>query len=188
MSALEKIALLFLPDMVQQAQSKTSKTFKFIYHQNPKLIEENLDINIQSELSKKIVMFVGPFEHHSNDVSWQDSSLCKFVRIRALKGGDKENSVDLVHLEERIKKIRGLYKKLASFSAASNVTGMKSDLKSIGSILHKHNALFFVDYAASGPYADINMERDHIDAIYLSMHKNLGGSNLGLLIGKNRIL
>ena len=64
---------------------------------------------------------------------------------------------------------------------------MKSDLKSIGSILHKYNALFFVDYAASGPYADINMERDNIDAIYLSMHKNLGGSNLGLLIGKNRI-
>ena len=69
-----------------------------------KLIEENLDINIQSELSKKIVMFVGPFEHHSNDVGWQDSSLCKFVRIRALKGGDKENSVDLVHLEEELKK------------------------------------------------------------------------------------
>ena len=131
-------------------------------------------------------MFVGPFEHHSNDVGWQDSSLCKFVRIRALKGGDKENSVDLVHLEEELKKY-GDYIKLASFSAASNVTGMKSDLKSIGSILHKHNALFFVDYAASGPYADINMERDNIDAIYLSMHKNLGGSNLGLLIGKNRI-
>ena len=150
------------------------------------LIKENLSLNIQTELSKKIVMFVGPFEHHSNDVGWQDSSLCKFVRIKALKSGANENSVDLVHLEEELKKYEG-YIKLGSFSAASNVTGMKCDLKSIGNILHKYNALFFVDYAASGPYADINMSRDNIDAIYLSMHKNLGGANLGLLIGKNRI-
>ena len=151
-----------------------------------KMIEDNLSINVRNELSNKIVMFVGPFEHHSNDVGWQDSSLCKFVRIKALKSGAYENTVDLVHLEEELRRHEGFIK-MASFSAASNVTGMKSDLRSIGKVLKKYNTLFFVDYAASGPYEDINMTRDNIDAIYLSMHKNIGGSNLGLLIGKNKI-
>ena len=101
-------------------------------------------------------------------------SLCKFVRIRALKGGDKENSVDLVHLEEELK--NGDYK--TSFFSASNVTGMKSDLKSIGSILHKYNALFFVDYAQLVTCTISNMERDNIDTrfIYLCTKKP-GGSN-----------
>ena len=47
--------------------------------------------------------------------------------------------------------------------------------------------IFFVDYAASGPYADIDMSRDEIDGIFLSMHKNIGGANLGILVGKNHI-
>ena len=48
----------------------------------------------------------------------------------------------------------------------------------------KYNSLFFVDYAASGPYAHIDMVKDNIDAIYLSTIKTSGGSNLGLLIGE----
>lgn len=150
------------------------------------LIHQTLKVNLKEAMSQKFVVFVGPTEHHSNDVTWQDAALCKFVRIKAIADGPRINMVDLDHLESQLK-AHPDHIKIASFSAASNVTGMISDLQSIGTLLKAHQCLFFVDYAASGPYADINMMRDHIDAIYLSMHKNIGGSNLGILVGKNDI-
>lgn len=150
------------------------------------LIKKELGVDIKDLMSKKVVVFVGPYEHHSNDVSWQDSALCHFVRIKALREGPSINDIDLKDLEEQLAKYPD-YLKVGSFSAASNVTGFRSDLKKLGEVLHKHKALFFVDYAACSPYADINMLRDGIDAIYLSVHKNLGGSNLGFLVGRGHI-
>ena len=151
-----------------------------------KTIQENLELDLKELMSEKFVVLVGPTEHHSNDVTWQDAALCDFVRIKAIPDGPAQNQVDLDDLRAQLKRFPN-HKKIGSFSAASNVTGMCSNLLEIGSILKEHDALFFVDYAASGPYADINMERDGIDAIYLSMHKNIGGSNLGILVSKNKI-
>ncbi len=151
-----------------------------------KTIKQWLGIDLKSELGKKVVVFVGPYEHHSNDVTWQDDALCTFVRVKALREGPTRTAIDLADLEAQLDRYEG-YLKIGSFSAASNVTGMRCDLKELGKLLHSKQALFFVDYAASGPYADINMERDGIDALYLAVHKNLGGSNLGLLIGRQHI-
>jgi selenocysteine lyase/cysteine desulfurase len=150
------------------------------------LVRDKLGIDLKTLMAKKVVVFVGPYEHHSNDVSWQDSALCRFVRIKALREGPSINDIDLADLKTQLEKYPG-YLKIGSFSAASNVTGFRSDLKSLGEVLHRHEALFFVDYAACSPYADINMKRDGIDAIYLSVHKNLGGSNLGFLVGGRHI-
>ncbi|MES2746152.1 MAG: aminotransferase class V-fold PLP-dependent enzyme [Bdellovibrionota bacterium] len=150
------------------------------------LIREKLGIDLKDLMAKKVVVFVGPYEHHSNDVSWQDSALCHFVRIKALRKGPSINDIDLEDLETQLKKYPD-YLKIGSFSAASNVTGFRSDLKTLGEVLHRHGALYFVDYAACSPYADINMKRDGIDAIYLSVHKNLGGANLGFLVGSRHI-
>lgn len=150
------------------------------------LIKKELGVDLKDLMAKKVVVFVGPYEHHSNDVSWQDSALCHFVRIKALREGPSINDIDLNDLETQLAKYPG-YLKVGSFSAASNVTGFRSDLKKLGEVLHQHKALFFVDYAACSPYADINMLRDGIDAIYLSVHKNLGGSNLGFLVGRAHI-
>ena len=35
----------------------------------------------RSRESSKYVVFVGPYEHHSNDVSWQDNTICEFVHV-----------------------------------------------------------------------------------------------------------
>jgi|GEM_PF-1060203 selenocysteine lyase/cysteine desulfurase len=151
-----------------------------------KTIEQLLGIKLKDAMAKKVVVFVGPYEHHSNDVSWQDDALCSFVRIKALRTGPRRNQIDLEDLEQQLKHFEH-YLKIGSFSAASNVTGLRCDLKPLGDVLHRHQALFFVDYAACGPYADIDMQRDGIDAIYLSVHKNLGGANIGFLIGRGHI-
>lgn len=150
------------------------------------LVKDKLGIDLKDLMAKKIVVFVGPYEHHSNDVSWQDSALCHFVRIKALRKGPSINDIDPEDLKAQLVKYKD-YLKIGSFSAASNVTGFRTDLKTLGDVLHDHGALFFVDYAACSPYADINMKRDGIDAIYLSVHKNLGGANLGFLVGSKHI-
>jgi len=75
-----------------------------------------------------------------------------------------------------------------SCSAASNVTGLKTDLARVGKLVHKFQGLFFADYAASGPYEAINCLRDQIDAVFLAPHKNIGGpGSCGILVGQNHI-
>lgn len=151
-----------------------------------KTIDESLGIKLKEAMAQKAVVFVGPYEHHSNDVSWQDDTLCSFVRIKAIREGERRTEVDYDDLRAQLTRFAG-YLKIGSFSAASNVTGLRCDLKKLGEILHEHDAIFLCDYAASGPYADINMERDGIDAIFLSLHKNLGGANIGFLVGRPHI-
>jgi selenocysteine lyase/cysteine desulfurase len=83
--------------------------------------------------------------------------------------------------------------KIGSFSAASNVTGISSDIFAITELLHRHGALSFWDFAAAGPYVEIAMnpdagERLHKDAIFLSPHKFVGGPGTpGVLVAKRSL-
>lgn len=151
-----------------------------------KTLKDHSGVDLKEVMKKKFVVFVGPTEHHSNDVTWQDAALCHFVRIKAVKAGPLVNMPDLEDLEHQLQQYPDAVK-IGSFSAASNVTGMTSQLPQISKLMKKHNGWLFADYAASGPYADIDMERDGLDGIFLSMHKNIGGSNLGILVGKNHL-
>lgn len=138
------------------------------------------------------VVFVGPFEHHSNEVSWR-SSLATVVEIEL----DENGGIDLAQLEKQLQNED--YKdriRIGSFSAASNVTGMKSPVHEIACLLHKYDALACFDYAASAPYVNIDMnpsgygegEDPSLDAIFISPHKFLGGpGSSGLLIFKKSI-
>ena len=47
--------------------------------------------------------------------------------------------------------------RIGAFSAASNVTGLVADVDSISSLLHRHGALAFFDYASGAPYAKMDM-------------------------------
>lgn len=138
------------------------------------------------------VIFVGPYEHHSNELSWREG-ICTVVEVHL----DKHGSIDLQHLEELLN--HPAYEKrlrIGSFSAASNVTGMISPVSEIAALLHRHDALAFFDYAASAPYVNIDMnppangdiEGDtSLDAIFVSPHKFLGGPGAsGVLVFNQR--
>ena len=138
------------------------------------------------------VVFIGPYEHHSNEISWRES-LATTVEVRL----DASGSIDLQHLEELLQD-PGYQDRLrvGSFSAASNVTGIRSDVREISSLLHKYGALACFDYAACAPYVEIDMnpepanENDDpsIDAIFISPHKFLGGpGSSGVLVFNERI-
>jgi len=138
------------------------------------------------------VVFIGPYEHHSNEISWRQS-LATTVEVQL----DAMGNIDLVHLEELLKDPRYQNRKrIGSFSAASNVTGIRSDVYEIASLLHKHDVLACFDFAACAPYVDIDMnpkarakgDDPSIDAIFISPHKFLGGpGSSGVLVFNERI-
>ncbi len=136
------------------------------------------------------VVFVGPFEHHSNELPWRES-IADVVTIHE----DADGHVDLDHLTAELERSADRPLKIGSFSAASNVTGVLTETHTITRLLHAHGALAFWDFAAAAPYVDIEMNpRDgdpaaRKDAIFLSPHKFIGGPGTpGVLIVSRRLL
>jgi len=138
------------------------------------------------------VVFVGPYEHHSNEISWREN-LATVVEVRLAADG----GIDLAHLEELLQEpaYQGRMR-IGSFSAASNVTGMRTPVHDIAALLHTHGALACFDYAACAPYVEIDMNPApgrypsdaSLDAIFISPHKFLGGpGSSGVLVFNRRI-
>ena len=138
------------------------------------------------------VVFIGPYEHHSNEISWRQC-LATTIEVRL----DASGNIDLAHLEELLQDPRYQNRqRIGSFSAASNVTGMRSDVRRIASLLHRHGAIACFDFAACAPYVEIDMNPEpeyegddpSIDAIFISPHKFLGGpGSSGVLVFNQRI-
>lgn len=136
------------------------------------------------------VVFVGPYEHHSNEVSWREG-LATVVEVNLTPDGQ----IDLAHLEALLQMPQYQHRiRIGSFSAASNVTGIKSPVHELAALLHRHDALAFIDYAASAPYVSIDMNPEStegvdrsLDAIFVSPHKFVGGpGSCGLLVFNKR--
>ncbi|MFT3694887.1 MAG: aminotransferase class V-fold PLP-dependent enzyme [Kofleriaceae bacterium] len=147
----------------------------------------SLEKNIPED--QRPVVFIGPFEHHSNELPWRES-IADVVVIQE----DGDGHVDLEHLREELVRYAARPLKIGSFSAASNVTGIASDTKAISSLLHAHGALSFWDYAAAGPYVQISMTEDAMnaaykDAVFISPHKFIGGPQTpGVLVVKKQLV
>jgi len=141
---------------------------------------------------KQPVVFVGPYEHHSNEISWRQS-LATTIEVQL----DPSGNIDLAHLERLLQASEYQDRlRIGSFSAASNVTGVRTDVHKIASLLHTYDALACFDYAACAPYVDINMNQEpagkdddpSIDALFVSPHKFLGGpGSSGVLVFNERI-
>jgi selenocysteine lyase/cysteine desulfurase len=136
------------------------------------------------------VVFVGPYEHHSNELPWRESA-ADVVAI----GADASGRIDAADLERQLRLYADRSTLIGSFSAASNVTGLISDTDRIGELLHRHGAWACWDYAAAGPYLPIRMAArrpgagDHKDAVYLSPHKFVGGPQTpGVLVVDRRLV
>ncbi|KAK0603412.1 hypothetical protein LWI29_004715 [Acer saccharum] len=151
----------------------------------PSILRERLIKTLSNE--ERWVVFVGPYEHHSNLLSWRQS-LAEVVEI----GLDDNGLIDIEALRLKLESYKDSNRPLlGSFSACSNVTGIYSDTKSIATLLHQYGAFACFDFAASGPYVEIEMrsgEVDGYDAIFLSTHKFLGGpATPGILLISNSL-
>ena len=156
----------------------------------PAGLDERYQLTRQIPENDRPVVFVGPYEHHSNELPWRES-IADVVVI----GEDSDGHVDLADLEGQLVRYAQRPLLIGSFSAASNVTGILTDTSAVAALLHAHGALSFWDYAAAGPYVPIRVgasrpdRDDHKDAIFLSPHKFPGGPQTpGVLILRRELV
>jgi len=152
-------------------------------------IEASADCDLDKIKARAPVVFLGPYEHHSNEISWRDG-LCEVVELNL----DANGHADIKQLETLLQK--DAYKdrlKIGTFSAASNVTGLISHTRDLARLMHQYDGLAFFDYAASAPYVDIDMHPaddtdGYYDAVFMSPHKFLGGpGSSGVLVFNKKI-
>ncbi|MSV41967.1 MAG: aminotransferase class V-fold PLP-dependent enzyme [Actinobacteria bacterium] len=142
----------------------------------PADLDQQYRLSAQIPASKRPVVFIGPYEHHSNELPWRES-IADVVTIPE----DADGHIDTGRLASELAAHADRPLKIGSFSAASNVTGIVTDTDAISRLLHAHGALAVWDYAAAAPYLDIDMAGDHLDpatykdAVVLSPHKFVGG-------------
>lgn len=141
---------------------------------------------------KRPVVLVTHMEHHSNQTSWLET----IADVEWVEP-DPDGRCCLNNLRQTLERYKDRPLKIGSFSACSNVTGVKSPYHQMARLMHEYGGLCFVDFAASAPYVDIDMHpsdpMEKLDAIFFSPHKFLGGpGSAGVLIfdgalDKNRV-
>jgi selenocysteine lyase/cysteine desulfurase len=153
-------------------------------------LDERYELSARIPRDQRPVVFVGPYEHHSNELPWRES-IADVVEIDE----DEDGAISLEQLERRLIEYRGRPLRIGSFSAASNVTGIISNTTAVSTLLHRHGALSFWDFAAAAPYIGIAMGSpgthggDYKDAIVLSPHKFIGGPGTpGVLVVRRDLL
>ncbi|XP_057312745.1 uncharacterized protein LOC130654218 isoform X2 [Hydractinia symbiolongicarpus] len=146
------------------------------------------------KLEKSPVVFISPYEHHSNLLPWLE------IGAEIIYGEESvDGAINLAKLKETLeeysKKGRPM---VGSFSAASNITGILTDVDNVATLLHTYGAYAFFDYATAGPYVEIDMNphlkdptKDKLsykDAMFCSIHKFVGGPGTpGLLVAKKHV-
>ncbi|MDX5360690.1 MAG: aminotransferase class V-fold PLP-dependent enzyme, partial [Alphaproteobacteria bacterium] len=144
-----------------------------------------LDVEALVRAGRDVRVLTGPYEHHSNILPWRESGADVAEVPEAAGGG-----VDLEALEAALKDARGADLIVGAFSAASNVTGVLTDVDAVTRTLKAHGALAIWDYAGGGPYLPMDMGEGATakDIIVLSPHKFPGGPGAsGLLVVRDTV-
>ena len=152
----------------------------------PRDLDERYALSERISNEARPVVFVGPYEHHSNELPWRET-IAEVVRIPLCTNG----SIDSAALGQALRHYAQRPLLIGSFSAASNVTGIRSDVVGITRLLKAAGALAFWDYAAAAPYVriDLNREGAQMDAAFISTHKFVGGPGTpGILAVKAQLL
>ncbi len=134
------------------------------------------------------VVFVTHMEHHSNQTSWIET----IADVRVIEA-DADGLVNTSSLRALLETYRDRHVKIAAVTSCSNVTGLFTPYHEIAGIMHRAGGVCFVDFACSAPYIEIDMHPadrpdEHLDAIYFSPHKFLGGPGAsGVLVFSKRL-
>ncbi|MBT4984430.1 MAG: aminotransferase class V-fold PLP-dependent enzyme [Ilumatobacter sp.] len=161
----------------------------------PSVLDDRWNLSAQIPEDDRPVVFIGPYEHHSNELPWRES-----IADVIIIDEDADGHISLDHLEQEPTRHARRPVKIGSFSAASNVTGIVTDADAVSSMLHRHGALAFWDFAAAAPYVGIEMgsaaaiEHDangslaYKDAVFISPHKMIGGPGTpGVLVARRTL-
>lgn len=145
----------------------------------PPMSKEFLKLDIKS-LENLPLVLVSPYEHHSNEISYR-AGLCEVKRIPL----DEKGEIDFNALTQILSKNRDR-KIIASFSVASNITGVLTDYKKLYLIIKAFGGIVALDAASVASHMQI--DSGFYDALFISPHKLLGGvGSSGILIMKKEL-
>jgi selenocysteine lyase/cysteine desulfurase len=159
----------------------------------PSALEDRYHLSDAIPADERPVVFIGPYEHHSNELPWRES-----IADVVIIDEDADGHVSLDHLERELIRHADRTTLIGSFSAASNVTGIITDTVAVSTLLHEHGALSLWDYAAAAPYVPIEMGSStdgdgrpnaaYKDAVFISPHKLIGGPGTpGVLVARREL-
>lgn len=145
----------------------------------PPMSREFLKLDIKN-LENLPLVLVSPYEHHSNEISYR-AGLCEVKRVPL----DEKGEIDFNALTQILSKNRGR-KIIASFSIASNITGVLTDYKKLYLIIKAFGGIVALDAASVASHMQI--DPGFYDALFISPHKLLGGvGSSGILIMKKEL-
>jgi selenocysteine lyase/cysteine desulfurase len=171
------------------ATAAVNKMVNILNLRLPADLDDRFQLSQHIPAAERPVVFIGPYEHHSNELPWRES-ICDVVRIAE----DADGHVDCEQLRAELARYTDRPLRIGAFSAASNVTGIRTDVQRIAALLHEHGALSFWDFAAAAPYVPIDMGApaaglSYLDAVFLSPHKFIGGpGSPGVLVVRRELL
>ena len=161
----------------------------------PADLDDRYGLRAAHPADERPVVFIGPYEHHSNELPWRESIADVVDDPRGRRRPHRPRAP-----RARARRARRPAAEIGSFSAASNVTGILSDTRAISVLLHRHGALSFWDFAAAAPVrrdrdgradrpgGDRPTRLDYKDAIFLSPHKFIGGPGTpGVLVARREL-
>jgi len=155
----------------------------------PSVLDDRYHLAEAIPAEERPVVFIGPYEHHSNELPWRES-----IADVVIIDEDADGHVSLDHLERELVRHGDRATLIGSFSAASNVTGIITDTVAVSTLLHEHGALSLWDYAAAAPYVPIDMGTSaggnlaYADAVFISPHKLIGGPGTpGVLVARREL-
>lgn len=145
-------------------------------------LHEHFRKRVQLRREERPVVFISHMEHHSNQTSWLET----IAEVEVIHP-DENGLMDLDHLRELLDQYADREMKIAAITSCSNVTGLKTPYYQVAEIMHRAGGLCFVDFACSAPYIEVCMrpenEWQHLDALFFSPHKFLGGpGSSGILV------
>jgi cysteine desulfurase len=112
---------------------------------------------------------------------------CNFLEKRGYLvhylGVEKNGILNISQLEELIKNKMSLI----SIMHVNNEIGVIQPINEIGKLCKKYNAIFHTDAAQTFSCLDIDVKKNHIDALSLSAHKIYGPKGIGALYLNSKI-
>ncbi|WP_182201426.1 aminotransferase class V-fold PLP-dependent enzyme [Paraliobacillus salinarum] len=149
---------------------------------------ENIQKRVKIKENDRPIIFVSHMEHHSNYLSWKET-----IGDVIMLPPDENGAVDVNELKKQLQLYSNRKTKIGAFTACSNVTGFQTDYHQLAKIMHEHDGICFIDFAASAPYHAIDMHPsnslERLDGILFSPHKFLGGpGTCGILIVAEKLI
>ncbi len=128
------------------------------------------------------VVVLSEIEHHANLVPWLQLHERLGLELRYIHP-DADGELDLSRLDEVLTGA-----KLLCVTAASNVLGTLPPVRELTDAARAHGAVSVVDAAQWAPHLTTRVDDFAADFVYMTGHKMLGPTGIGVLWGRRAVL